>query len=90
MYFSSPEPKAPGMGGELIVYAGSVVRRRRQSTSSKTFSSETAQPIVTKFLRSGGRENVQLALKGRGLERKIDCSNGQAHMTRQGRHAHIL
>ena len=48
----------------------SVVRRRRQSTSLNTFYSETTQPIVTKFLRSGERENVQIALKGRGWERK--------------------
>ena len=43
--FSSPEPKAPG---ELIVKAGSVIRRR-PSTISKDFSSETTGPIVTKF-----------------------------------------
>ena len=43
--FSSPEPKAPG---ELIVLAGSVVRRR-PSTISNDFSSEINGPIVTKF-----------------------------------------
>ena len=43
--FSSPESKAPG---ELIVWAGSVVRRR-PSTISNDFSSETTGPIVTKF-----------------------------------------
>ena len=44
--FSSPEPKAPG---ELIGWEGSVVRRRRPSTISNDFSSETTGPIVTKF-----------------------------------------
>ena len=42
--FSSPEPKAPG---ELIVQAGSVIRRR-PSTISNDFS-ETTGPIVNKF-----------------------------------------
>ena len=45
-FFSSPEPKAPG---ELIGWEGSVVRRRRPSTISNDFSSETTGPIVTKF-----------------------------------------
>ena len=44
--FSSPEPKAQG---ELIGWEGSVVRRRRPSTISNDFSSETTGPIVTKF-----------------------------------------
>ena len=51
--FSSPEPKAPG---ELIGWEGSVVRRpsyvvrrRRPSTFSNDFSSETTGPIVTKI-----------------------------------------
>ena len=46
LVFSSPEPKAPG---ELIGWEGSVVRRRRPSTISNDFSSETTRPIVTKF-----------------------------------------
>ena len=57
MFFSSPEPKAPG---ELIGWEGSVVRRpsvrpsvcpsvRRPSTISNDFSSETTGPIATKF-----------------------------------------
>ena len=46
MIFSSPEPKAPG---ELIGWIGSVIRRRRPSTISNDFSSETTGPIVTKF-----------------------------------------
>ena len=44
--FSSPEPKAPG---KLIGWEGSVVCRRRPSTISNDFSSETTGPIVTKF-----------------------------------------
>ena len=43
--FSSPEPKAPW---ELIVWAGSVVRRR-PSTISNDISSEITGPILTKF-----------------------------------------
>ena len=43
--FSSPEPKAPW---ELIVWAGSVVRRR-PSTISNDISSEITGPIVTNF-----------------------------------------
>ena len=45
IFISSPEPKAPG---ELIGWEGSVVRRRRPSTISNNFSSETTGPIVTK------------------------------------------
>ena len=44
--FSSPEPS--GSQGELIVYPWSVVRRR-SSTFSNIFSSETAWPIKAKF-----------------------------------------
>ena len=43
IFFSSPEPKAPG---ELIGWEGSVVR---PSTISNNFSSETTGPIATKF-----------------------------------------
>ena len=64
--FSSPEPKAPG---ELIVYAGSVVRR--PSTISNDFSSETSGPIVTKF-------HMQ-PLGPLGMK---SCSNGLGHMTK--------
>ena len=46
IFFSSTEPKAPG---ELIGWEGSVVRRRRPSTISNDFSSETTGPMVTKF-----------------------------------------
>ena len=63
--FSSPEPKAPG---ELIVYAGSVVR---PSTISNDFSSETSGPIATKF-------QIQ---PSRPLGKK-NCSNGLGHMTK--------
>ena len=44
--FSSTEPKAHG---ELIGYPWSGARRRRPSTISKVFSSETAWPIKAKF-----------------------------------------
>ena len=69
--FSSPEPKAPG---ELIVQAGSVVRRPsvlRPSTISNDSSSETTGPIATtKF-------HIQLP----GPLGKKSCSNGLGHMT---------
>ena len=68
--FSSPEPKAPG---ELIVQAGSVVRRPsvvRPSTISNDFSSETTGLIATKFhIQPPG-----------SLENK-SCSNDFGHMT---------
>ena len=73
-FFSSPEPKAPG---ELIVWAGSVVRPsvvrpsvRRPSTISNDFSSETTGPIATKF-------HIQPS----GPLGKKSCSNGLDHMT---------
>ena len=44
--FSSPEPS--GSQGELIVYPCSGVRRRRPSTISNVFSSETTWPIKAK------------------------------------------
>ena len=51
--FSSPEPKAPGeligWEGSVVRRPSSVVRRRRPSTISNDFSSETTGPIVTKF-----------------------------------------
>ena len=69
--FSSPEPKAPG---ELIVWAGSVVRRpssvRRPSTISNDFSSETTGPIATKF-----------HIQPPGPLGKKSCSNDLGHMT---------
>ena len=68
--FSSPEPKAPG---ELIGWEGSVVRRPsvvRPSTISNDFSSETTEPIATKF-------HVQPL----GPLGKKSCSNGLGHMT---------
>ena len=64
-FFSSPEPKA---SWELIVWAGSVVRR--PSTISNDFSSETTGLIVTKF-------NIQPP----GPLGKKSCSNGLGHMT---------
>ena len=52
-FFSSPEPKAPGeligWEGSVVCRPSSVVRRRRPSTISNDFSSETTGPIVTKF-----------------------------------------
>ena len=53
VFFSSPEPKAPGeligWEGSVVRRPSSVVRRRRPSTISNDFSSETTRPIVTKF-----------------------------------------
>ena len=63
--FSSHEPKAPG---ELIVTAGSVVRR--PSTISNDFSSETTGPIATKF-----------HIQPPGPLGKKSCSNDLGHMT---------
>ena len=63
--FSSPEPKAPG---ELIVYAGCVVR---PSTISYDFSSETTGSIVIKF-----------HTQPPGSLGKKKCSNGLDHMTK--------
>ena len=67
--FSSPKPKAPG---ELIVWAGSVVRRPsvRPSTISNDFSSETTGPIATKF-------HIQPS----GALGKKSYSNDIGHMT---------
>ena len=63
-FISSPEPKAPG---ELIVKAGSVVRR--PSTISNDFS-ETTGPIATKF-----------HIQPPGPLGKKSCSTGLGHMT---------
>ena len=57
-FFSSPEPKAPG---ELIVCP---------STISNYFSSETTEPIATKF-----------HIQPTGPLGKKNCSNGLGHMT---------
>ena len=65
--FSSPEPKARG---ELIVQAGSVVRRR-PSTISNVFSSETTGPTVTEF-----------HMQPPGVGGTKSCSNDPVHMTK--------
>ena len=70
LFFSSPEPKAPG---ELIGLEGSVVRRPsvvRPSTISNDFSSETIGPIATKF-----------HIQPPGPLGKKNYSNGPGHMT---------
>ena len=69
VFFSSPEPKAPG---ELIGWEGSVVRPSsiRPSTISNDFSSETTGPISTKF-----------HIQPPGPLGKKNCSNGLGHMT---------
>ena len=69
LIFSSPEPKAHGLANSIPVTPASV--RRRPSTISNIFSSETTGPIKFKF----HMETPQDA------GTKV-CSNGPGHMTK--------
>ena len=76
LIFSSPEPKALRLIGELIVYPCSGVRP--SSTISKIFFSETAGPTVLLLhihhLQVGGKNNCVICFdRIRTLKKSENC-----------------